>query len=69
MNYQFSKFNHSIARKNDSQAMTEVYNVRRNKSMTPKPIPVKQSVAKERARGENRVIKNMVDLFSNYGSK
>ena len=43
--------------------MTEVYNVRRNKSMTPKPIPVKQSVAKERARGENRAIKNMVDLF------
>ena len=42
--------------------MTEVYNVQRNKSMTPK-IPVKQSVAKERARGENRAIKNMVDLF------
>ena len=67
--YQFTKFNHSIVRKDDPQAISEVYNVRRNKSMTPKPLPIKQQVAKDRARPDNRVIKHMVDLFKKQEAK
>ena len=53
------------ARASEPQQMADVYNIRRNKSVTPKPIPVKS--VHGRTPAETKVIMGMVGLFKHVG--